>query len=453
MNISPTIQTAFHVGFDARLTHYRQGGIAQYMLNLLRAYIGLAAEDRLHITADGHTLPVRFTVFHSRKEQRSPAAWLYEADDLPAPDPVLLATVLRFRPLWTPPHHRLEQVALPLELAWAGRGDGRMDVFHSSDFIPPFVRRQLPFRAYASVATIHDLAFLRFPHILTRDSSRYYGQVRRAVTSAERLIAVSNSTARDATILLGASKKGIRVVYEAAAPHYRQLDAAELALLAEGGARKLVARLTEATVKDGDPLLLFVSTIEPRKNLPTLLRALRLLLNDHSRQTDSARPLRERGAAVGTVSAPPRLVIVGNDGWLSDDVYRLVAELHLRDAVLFVKNASADELLWLYHRATLYALPSLYEGFGLTVLEAMRCGLPVVASNVAALPEVVGDAGVLLPAEDVSVWAATLKTLLADAEQRATMRAKGLVQAARFDWRTAAEETLAIYAEAATNVV
>ena len=237
------------------------------------------------------------------------------------------------------------------------------------------------------------------------------------------------------------------------------LDAVDA--LAAGGAQKIVARLAEAGVAPSDPLVLFVSTIEPRKNLATLLRAMRLILNDLAREPHGmARPVSASGAGVlgvgGLAATPapgPRLVIVGNEGWLSDDVYRLVAELRLRDAVIFVRDARADELLWLYHRATVYALPSLYEGFGLTPLEAMTCGLPVVVSNVAALPEVVGDAGLLLPPDDVNVWAATLKRLLSDPAERAAMRAKGLAQAARFSWRQAALETLAVYAEAAAALV
>ncbi len=164
------------IGFDARMVAYRQAGIGQYSVNLLRELAALSTVQPVF----------KLIVYQSRKEKRSPSEWL--------PLPPGHAPVGK-RLLWTPPHHRLEQLALPLELLPLG-----LQVLHSPDFVPPFRRYAwqgwYP-RRIASVITIHDLAFIRFPHLLTAESARYYRQVRKAVHNAERIIAVSHSTARD----------------------------------------------------------------------------------------------------------------------------------------------------------------------------------------------------------------------------------------------------------------
>ena len=163
-----------HVALDARLAHYTAGGIAHYTLNLARALAEIAPDDR-------------FTLLRSVKQR---------AASLPR------ARNLRSLPLFTPPHHRLEQLALPLELLRA-----RPDVLHCPDFIPPF------WRTCPAVITVHDVAFLRYPETLTAESRRYYGQVRRAIASAERTIVVSEATARDLATLLHVPRERVRVVH------------------------------------------------------------------------------------------------------------------------------------------------------------------------------------------------------------------------------------------------
>jgi glycosyltransferase involved in cell wall biosynthesis len=252
---------------------------------------------------------------------------------------------------------------------------------------------------------------------LTKESARYYGHIDQAVRWTDHIIAVSNSTKRDTIQHLGVPEDKITVVYEAASPIFRPLD--------KGEAQEQVRNRHGVE----GPFLLFVSTIEPRKNVPTLLRALWQLLECYKEDV--------------------RLVLAGGKGWLFEDAFALVEELRLDGRVHFVGRVSSEDLLYLYNAAELLAHPAFYEGFGLPPLEAMACGLPVVVSNVASLPEVVGDAGLLIDPHDIDELTVAMWRILNDGELRQEMREKGLRQAERFSWERAARETLAIYRQVA----
>ncbi|HID86012.1 MAG TPA: glycosyltransferase family 1 protein [Anaerolineae bacterium] len=360
------------IGIDARMAYYTQAGIGQYIRRLIEGLAKIHPQEEL-------------VLLQSRKDEA-----------------LIRQGRFRRRSLWTPSHHRLEQWLLPLEIAMAG-----LDILHSPDFIPPFRRN------CRSVITIHDLAFLLYPHFLTRESARYYGQIDQAVRRTDHIIAVSESTKRDTVSLLGVSEKKITVIHEAANPLFRPVEDPE--------------PLRRVRDKYGLPeaFILFVSTIEPRKNLPTLLRAFRLLLNQHG-------PL-------------AKLAVVGKQGWLFEEVHATVEELNLGQDVLFLGRVPSEDLVLLYNAARLHVHPSYYEGFGLPPLEAMICGTPTIVSNVASLPEVVGDAGLLVDPNDVEGWAAAIRRLLADPHLRQEMREKGFQQAQRFSLERMAQETLAVY--------
>ncbi len=363
------------IAIDTRLADYTLGGIARYTVQLARALWELRSEHEL--------LALR---------ARRPKV---EAPAIPA------HAELRLR---TPPHHRLEHYALGWELRRAS-----FDVLHSPDFIPPRSGR------WARVITVHDLAFLRFPWTVTGESRRYYGGIRRAVREADAIIAVSQATARDLVELAGAAPEKIDVVAEGVAPGLAPMDPEE--------ARRIVAARFNITAR----YVLFVGTLEPRKNVPTLLRAYDQLRRDF----------------------PVRLVLAGAQGWLSDDVFATLRELALQDGVDFLGPVPPDELRSLYCGAEALVLPSLYEGFGLPALEAMACGTPVVVSSAGSLPEVVGDAGVVVKPEDPADLAAGLGWVLGNPTFHAELARRGLARAARFTWERAARETLAIYERAA----
>jgi glycosyltransferase involved in cell wall biosynthesis len=364
------------IGIDARLVFYSQAGIGQYILHLVN---GLAKVDREN----------EYVLLQSRKDHST----------------IVEQPNFRRVSLWTPSHHRIERHALNVELMRLG-----LDILHSPDFIPP----HRP--GCRSVITIHDLAFLLYPHFLTKESARYYGHIDQAVRWTDQIIAVSNSTKRDTIQHLGVAEDKITVVYEAASAIFRPID--------REAAREQVRKRYGA---DGR-FLLFVSTIEPRKNVPTLLRALRQLTECYKEDV--------------------HLILAGGRGWLFEDAFAVVEQLKLDSRVHFVGRVSSEDLLYLYNAAELLAHPAFYEGFGLPPLEAMACGLPVIVSNVASLPEVVGDAGILIDPHDVDELTVSMWRVLNEAETRREMREKGLRQAARFSWERAAGETAAIYKRA-----
>jgi len=362
---------------DARLVYYTRAGIGEYTLRLTQALTHSYPDDDFVLLQD----------------------WRCRQTLVNAPNLVASRT-------FVPSHHRLEQLLLP----WVA-GRLQTDVWHSPDFIPP-LRRNGPL-----VITIHDLAFLVYPHFVTKEGARYYGQIDRAVRRADQIIAVSESTRRDLVKMLGAPEDKLSVIYEAADPLFQPEERA-------------VALQQVQTSYDLPPeFILFVSTIEPRKNVTGLLRAYRRLRDDYR--------------------LTPDLVLAGAPGWLCDDVYRLVETLHLKPHCHFLGRVHACDLLHLYNAALCLVHPAFYEGFGLTPLEAMACGTPVIVSNVSSLPEVVGDAALLVDPHNDEEITVALWRVLTDTALRAELRAKGLQRAAAFSWQRAAEQTMAVYRKAA----
>ena len=362
------------IGIDARLITHRHAGIGRYTLGLVSALAEIDQDNTYYMLQ------------HRRQHQ-----------------PLVAAANVRPVRMFTPTHHPLEQWLLAVELRKL-----HLDVLHSPDFIPPLYANWI-----RRVITVHDLAFLRYPYLLTKAAARYYGQIDRAVRVADHIIAVSQSTRNDLVKLLGVPESKITVIYEAADPIFRPLP------------RDESARVIRERYDLPPNYILFVGTIEPRKNLNTLLLAY------HGLQT--------------RYRVNPPLVIAGEEGWLSDEVYSLIDELDLKEHCRFLGHITNDDLLYLYNAARLLAHPALYEGFGLTPLEAMACGTPVVVSNVSSLPEVVGDAALLVDPTDVEAWTVALHRLLTDDTLWEELRERGLRRARQFSWERAARETLSVY--------
>lgn len=358
---------------------YRSAGISSYMDNLLR-----------HLPAADAGMD--YEVFtHER-------AW-------PAP------AGMRVRHTRWPTHHPLaripwEQMVLP---AWLYAG--KYDLLHALAFVAPLAWRG------RTVVTVFDLSFLLFPERF-RVYNRLYLSLFTCLSAqrADRVIVISESTKRDAVRLLGLDPQRVSVVYCGVDAMYRPLPAD---VVAEYRRRKGLP----------ERFVLFVGTLEPRKNIVGLIEAYRLLAADWPRGAGEL----------------PALVIAGAKGWYYQDVYQTVERAGLMDRVFFPGYVPADELPYLYNAATLFVYPSLYEGFGLPPLEAMACGTPVVTSDRSSLPEVVGDAGVLVNPDEPAAIAQALRVLLVDEEMRRALAEKGRRRAASFSWRRAAQETTAVY--------
>lgn len=362
------------IGIDARLVFYNRAGIGQYILQLAKALTSLEFEEDT------------FLLLQSRKDKST----------------IVENNGFIRKSLWTPSHNRFEQTALSFEISRLG-----LDLLHSPDFIPPFKRN------YKSVITIHDLAFLLYPHFLTKESARYYGQIDQAWRKTDHIIAVSETTKADSIKMLGVPEKKITVIHEAANPIYRPLP------------KEQVQPVVKSKYKLDPGFILFVSTIEPRKNLPGLLRAYRRLRDDYKREE--------------------LLVLAGSKGWLWEEVYETVDKLNLEKHVVFLGRVPSEDLLYLYNAANLLVHPSFYEGFGLTPLEAITCGAPVIASNISSIPEVVGDAALLTDPNDIDGLTVAIWRLLTEEELRQDLICKGLKRAKKFSWLEAARKTLEVY--------
>jgi glycosyltransferase involved in cell wall biosynthesis len=285
---------------------------------------------------------------------------------------------------------------------------GSVRVFHGPDFIlPPAVRAR-------RVVTIHDLAFLTNPECAVPSLVAYLSAaVPRALHRADRIIAVSRHTADDLVERLRVPVEQIDVIHLGISPAFtpRVDPAAVAALRAKYGLDRR--------------FILAVGTIEPRKNYETLIRAF--------------------AAARRAPSGPRLLVIAGKPGWLYEGVFHAVESAGLGDAVKFLDYLADGELPTLYHAADALAMPSIYEGFGIPVVEAMASGTPVICSTGGSLPEVAGDAALLVAPTDEVALAEALERVSGDEGLRATLRERGLLRATRFNWEAAARAHLAVY--------
>jgi glycosyltransferase involved in cell wall biosynthesis len=356
---------------------YQSGGISRYIYHLLAELRTLSSEHCFKVFA-----PCR------------------------PPDPDLESTE-RFEILATgqlteraPIRILWEQLMLPLRAREA-------DLLHGLAFALPLA---WPGR---SVVTIFDLSFLRFPEHFNPANRIYLALATRlAARRADRVLAISEHGRREIIKLLGVAPHRVATTYCAADERFRPLPKVQVQAFRQQ--RGLPARF-----------ILYLGTLEPRKNVVTLLRAYARLYHDWPEA--------------------PELVVAGPPGWLYQNIFKTAAEMGLAESVRFPGFVTSDEQALWYNAAAVFAYPSLYEGFGLPPLEAMACGTPVVASNAASLPEVVGEAGLLVPPLDDQVLSQTLRRALEDSELAARLSQAGPEQAARFSWQKMATETLRCY--------
>lgn len=314
----------------------------------------------------------------------------------------------------TLPHTPLVRIPLTLSAELRRRP---VDLLHVQYTAPPFAPCPV-------VATIHDLSFEHLPETFKRRSRvQLRLTVRRTARRAAHVIAPSEFTRRDLIESYGLDPARVSVVPLAAGPQFRPVeDAAE------------VARV-RALYGIGGEYVLAVGSIQPRKNLARLVRAYADLR-------------RERGR-----SNLPQLVLVGKQAWLYGETLRAVEASGARESIVLTGYVSEGHLPALYTGALCFAYPSFFEGFGLPPLEAMRCGAPVLAGDRTSLPEVVGDAGLLVDPFDTAALARALARLVDDAQLRETLRERGLRRARSFDWRDTARMTLQVYQKVKEGVM
>jgi glycosyltransferase involved in cell wall biosynthesis len=313
---------------------------------------------------------------------------------------------LRMLPLDGEPWERMwYQAALPPQ----GAMDA-VDVVHSPFFNAPKKHHG------ALVVTIYDISFLLQPQYHTEANRLHCLQgTLNAALYADRIIAISQQTKTDLMDYFSLPAERIRVIH----PAHRGIYYPEHDVDVIRGALERLGVFHN--------FILFVGSHEPRKNLKTLLQAYATYVTRHA--------------------GKELLVVAGGKGWLNDDLSQVAAELGIAERVRFLGYAQEADLRVLYSAAKLFVYPSMYEGFGLPPLEAMACGAPVITSNTSALPEVVGDAALLIDPHNSEALCQAMQTVLCHDELRLRMRQQSFARAGLFSWEQTAEKTLAVYEE------
>jgi glycosyltransferase involved in cell wall biosynthesis len=364
------------VGFDATSLTMRRTGIGRYTLELLRALHEYEPSIELILMA------------HRRVAADVTAGGLESLASIGGPGlPVKMA--------WM-------QYVLPLHLSRR-----RVDLAHFTNYHAPLVRR-VPY-----VVNIHDTSLITSPE--RHPAKRVIAMrplLRAMARRSEAVLTLTESARQDVIAFLGVDPQRVRVVPAAPAPGFGPID----------DAARLDAVARRFRLERG--FLLFVGTIEPRKNLVRLIEAYARLRRD---------------------GFDKPLVICGGWGWKSSDIKPTVAGLGLESSVVFTGFVSDDDLMALLNLAGAFVYPSLYEGYGLPIIEALACGLPTVTSNRGATAEVAGDAALLVDPEDTAALAEALALALSDEPTRTRLRAAGFRRAADFSWERAAHETVRVY--------
>jgi glycosyltransferase involved in cell wall biosynthesis len=305
--------------------------------------------------------------------------------------------------------HRLDSPLPPID--WFTGGP--LALFHATDFVLP------PSRAHRKLLTVHDLAFLFFPDAAMPSLHHYlHTVVPRSVARADHVIADSAHTAQDLAEQWHLPPEKISVV-QGGVDHAHFRPVTDPAGLAAVRARY---------IGDDRPYILSVSRLEPRKNHVRLIEAF----------------ARARAEA----KFPHRLVIAGRTGWLFDEIFARVRALHLEDHVSFPGFVEDADLPALYSGAEIVAYPSLYEGFGLPIIEALACGAPVLTGDNSCLPEAGGPGAYYVNSLDIDSIAAGLTRLAGDSRLRRTLAERGFAHAAQFTWARSATQLLAAYRRA-----
>jgi len=375
---------------DASPAVHRKAGLARYAEELIGALA----------YADPGTPPARsgYAAFYHDAAHAQPSALIQSL-----PRIALAQSPYRWR-LRT----LLAQAAnLSQDALFEGMPEARL--FHATEHLLPRLKTR------RTVFTLHDLIFRHFPqHHLPRNRMFLNVAMPLFLRRADAVICVSEHTRRDAVRAYGIPEEKLIVIHEGVHPRFRHVN--------DEAARQVVRELYSLPER----FVLSVGTIEPRKNYPLLIEAFAELMR---RQRDTT----------------SQLIIVGREGWLFEETYRAVHRTGMTGRVRFLGFIDDAHLPVLYSSADVFAMPSVYEGFGFPPLEALACGAAVVCSNASSLPEIVGDAALTIPPTDGRAWADALERVWTDATLRRDLQMRGPARAARFTWQAAARETRRVY--------
>lgn len=290
--------------------------------------------------------------------------------------------------------------------------NSKSEIYHFFDYIvPPNIEGKV-------ITTIHDMTYVLYPEIVEQKTmNRIKKGIEYSINRADKIITVSESSKNDIVKYLNVPENKIDVVY----------NGVEYNKFAKSYNEEDNLRIREK-YKLPKNYILYMGTLEPRKNIESIVEAFKLF-NEKS-------DLKEKNF---------KLVIAGKKGWLFESIFNLVETLKLQDDVIFTDYIDEVDKPIIYQMARLFVFPSIYEGFGIPVLEAMAASVPVITSNVSSLPEVAGDAAILVEPKDVKSIAENMHKILSDNDLRDKLICKGHIQAKKFTWEASAEKLYKIY--------
>jgi glycosyltransferase involved in cell wall biosynthesis len=373
-----------HIGIDAHAIGARQGGNETYIANLIKSLAEIDGDNLYTIYLADAGAAAQW------RERLTTRHKNFSVRLLPPPTPLVRVPVYLTYELFRRP----------------------VDVLHVQYTAPPFCRAPL-------VVTIHDLAFERLPETFTRRGSfQLKLTVRRTAKKAAKIATVSEYSRQDLLDIYKLPPEKVVVTY----------NGVESSFTPQPSVPNEAEEIRKRFGVSRD-FLLAVGSLQPRKNLVRLIRAYARLRSERE-------------------DFRPQLVIVGRKLWLTSEIFDEVKRQRWADDVILTGYVADEDLPALYRAARAFVYPSLFEGFGLPPLEAMASGTPVVTSDVSSLPEITGDAALLIDPNDERALANALIEIMNNDRLRAELREKGLAQAKKFTWRDAAEKTLRLYQEA-----
>lgn len=287
-----------------------------------------------------------------------------------------------------------------------------VDLTHFFNFIvPPHIKGKV-------ITTIYDLTFEFFPETMDkRNLKRLKQDIEYSIERADHIITISECSKRDMVRVLGIEESKIDIIYPGV--DFKKFHT-----------KPTIEKQQEVREKYGlpDVYLLYMGTLEPRKNIPTIVEAFAKIKKSTNKDIQKI-----------------KLVIAGKKGWLFESIFKKVEELGLESEVIFTDYVKEEDKVALYSGAKVFVFPSLYEGFGIPLVEAMAAGVPVITSNTSSLPEVVGEAGILVEPMDSHQMAAQIKHLIEEDSYYIDLVEKGFIQAKKFNWDDSAKKLRQVY--------
>jgi len=372
------------IGIDIRcLSQERHTGVEEYTINLLKSLLKLDQDNK-------------YKLFYNSHKTKSPA---------------ILGQFLKYNNVklfkFQYPNKILNSSFRFLRKPKIDQMIGGVDIFFTPNIIFSSVGN------CKKVITFHDLSFERYPEFFSKKRKLWHNAVnpKMLANESDKIIVVSESTKQDLIELYGIHHDKIKVIYSGIESKFSPVTDQK--------------KLKEVKKKYNLPenFILYLGTLEPRKNIEGLIFAFDRLKNIHNLS----------------------LVIAGEEGWLYGNIYKAASSAKAKRNIQFAGFIDPKDKPALYSLAKLFVYPSFWEGFGFPPLEAMACGTPVITSHVSSLPEVVGEAGLLVDPYNINELSEAIYQVLTDENLRNNLKLKGVQRAKKFSWQKAAEETLKVF--------